>query len=259
MKVFSCVIDNSSNFSLDDSIRAQKDFSFLDKFFSSIEEKDFDYRGFRNRGEWLKNKLKNLVMLGEDRDEIEKRKSQLRDYYNKHPEALQEKGNNESEESFRRKLKEGKIDSELSNAISRRNNEEGYKAERGMKEVGKGIAALSPVLGIASMQGGSTEEMLSCWLIPVLCGALSASIGEIGSLLSKTTREAKKKVKDEIRKGKIIDKVQNQAKKYRAKLNAGNIVAFKQKYDETVEKAKEKPSKSLGIKIAAMGLAMKGL
>ena len=83
-----------------------------------IEQRIFDYRGFNDRGSWLKNKIKSLIGKGDSKEEILKRRKQLIEYYKLHPRKLYQKGTSESKESFNKKL-----DNTTSKVVSRRVND----------------------------------------------------------------------------------------------------------------------------------------
>ena len=95
-----------------------------------LDNKCFDYKGFNNKHEWMKDKLKSMIGKGTDETEILKRKKQLIEYYKSHPEDLRSKGKSESIESFKNKLKNKKSSSIVtrrSNALTRSIKDTGSK------------------------------------------------------------------------------------------------------------------------------------
>lgn len=70
-----------------------------------METRCFDYKGYANKKDFIKNKLKSLSGKGLSSDEVLKNRVALQNYYKNNPNKLIEKGKSESKESFLKKLK----------------------------------------------------------------------------------------------------------------------------------------------------------
>lgn len=82
-----------------------------------IQDRLFDYKGFRNKSGYYKNKAKRLIGKGLSKTEVLNRRKKLIEYYKKNPKALSQKGKSESKESFNKKL-----NSVSSRIVARRHN-----------------------------------------------------------------------------------------------------------------------------------------
>jgi len=91
------------------------------------KQKEFDYKGFRNKTGFYKNKIKQIVGKGDSDDEVWKRRMQAVKHYEENPYKTINSNKSESKESF-----ESKLDRSKSKVVTRRLN----KLDREIKKTG---------------------------------------------------------------------------------------------------------------------------